>query len=296
MPKAIRSRADITSKRKHNVMTVPQVTRIQAGETEISGEDIFASLHRRGQLLPLFRGVAIEALIVAAAGRAGLTVSDQELQAASEQFRRKLGLQSAEKTRDWLADERLSVEQFERRIELDVLTEKFRDYLLAEFGERHYQLNARAMAPVKLRRITQSSLSEARELFVQIQEEGADFAELARRLCQDPHARQTGGDLGVLLRQQLRTEIGDTIFSTKEGAITRPMHGPDGYEIYLVEQFPTPTFDDMTQAAVREELFRNFISLQLREVVFTGPHFSASTDIHFAANAQSGTAVPTSHL
>jgi parvulin-like peptidyl-prolyl isomerase len=274
-------------------MTVPQVTRVQAGQIEISGEDVFASLHRRGQLLPVFRGVAIEAMMEAAARTAGLNVSDQELQAASDQYRRELGLQSAEKTRDWLAEERLSVEQFERRIELDVLTEKFKDYLLAEFGERHYQLNAGSLAPVKLRRIIQPSLSQARELFVQLHEEGADFAELARKYCLDPHARQTSGDLGMLLRKQLRTEIADAVFSTKEGSVTAPVHGPDWYEVYLVEQFPTSTFDDLTQAAVRDDLFQTFISLNLRDINISSPHFAPFDTEPVSANAKPRSSVST---
>lgn len=277
-------------------MIQSQASQIQTGEIQLSGEDIFASLHRRGQLLPLFRGAAIEAIIDNAARNSGLTVSDQELQNSSEQLRRQLGLVSADKTLEWLSEERLSVEQFERRVELDVITEKFKDHLLARYGAQHYLTTADNWAPVKLRRVIVSSLNEARELYVQIQEEGADFEELAGKYSLDPHARQTRGDMGILLRKQLRPEMGDAIFSTREGAITAPAHGPDGYEIYLVEQFPTPAFDALTQAEVREGLFRNFISLKLRDVKMSGPHFSAPINESVSTNAESGSSVQTTDL
>ncbi len=279
-----------------NIMIHFETTQIDTPEVRLSGEDIFASLHRRGHLLPLFRGVAMEAIIEHAARNAGLSVSDQELQKASEQLRRQLGLQSAEKTRDWLHEERLSVEQFELRVEQDLLVEKLKDHLLARYGEQHFQTNPEAFSQVKLRRITVSSLNEARELFLQIQEEGGDFAELAGKLSLDSHARQTRGDLGILLNHNLRPEIRDTIFSTKKGSVTTPAHGPDGYEIYLVEEFPAPAFDTMTQAAIREELFRNFISLKLRDVKITSPHFPPLITESVTANAESGPSVSTSTL
>ena len=277
-------------------MTQSRTSQIDTPEVRLSSEDIFASLHRRGQLLPLFRGVAMEAIIKHAARNAGLTVSDQELQKASERLRRQLGLQSAEKTRDWLHEERLSVEQFELRVEQDLLVEKLKDHLLARFGEQHFQANAEAFSPVKLRRITVSSLNEARELFLQIQEEGGDFAELAGKFSLDSHARQTRGDLGILLKHNLRKEIRGVIFSTKQGSVTSPAHGPDGYEIYLVEEFPMPALDAMTQSAIREELFRNFISLKLRDVKITSPHFPPSVPKPATANAESGLSVSTSSL
>jgi len=276
---------------------IPQSTsQILVGGIQLSGEDVFASLHRRGQLLPLFRGVAIEAVIESSARHAGLTVSDQEVQNASEQLRRQLGLQSAEKTLAWLSEERLSVTQFENRVELDVLIEKLKDHLLARFGQQHYATNTDNWAPVKLRRLTVSSLNEAREFYVQIQEEGADFAELASKYSLDSHTRQIRGDLGILLKKHLRPEIRDSIFLTKPGTVTKPMHGPEGYEIYLVEEFPTPVFDAMTEAAVREELFRNFISLNLRDVKIMSPHFSTSLNDSVSAHAEPGSSVPTSDL
>lgn len=277
-------------------MTTQPTSQILIGQIQLSGENVFASLHRRGQLLPLFRGVAIEAVIESSARNAGLTVSDQEVQKASEQLRRQLGLQSAEKTLGWLAEERLSVAQFESRVELDVLTEKLKDHLLARYGQPHYATNADDWAPVKLRRLTVSSLNEARELYVQIQEEGADFADLAGKYSLDSHARQIRGDLGILLKKHLRPEIRDAIFSTKPGTATEPAHGPEGYEIYLVEEFPTPAFDAMTQAAVREELFRNFISVNLREVKIISPHLSSSINDFVSANAEPGSSVSTSDL
>lgn len=277
-------------------MTHFQTSQIDTPEVQLSSEDIFASLHRRGQLLPLFRGVAMEAIIEHAARNAGLTVSDQELQKVSELLRRQLGLQSAEKTRDWLHEERLSVEQFERRVEQDILVEKLKDHLLARYGEQHFQTNAEAFSPVKLRRITVSSLNEARELFVQIEEEGGDFAELAGKFSLESHARQTRGDLGILLKQNLRQELRDAIFSTKQGAVTSPVHGPDGYEIYQVEEFPAPAFNAMTQTAIREELFRNFISLKFRDIKITSPHFPPLLTESVNANAESGPSVSTSTL
>ncbi len=49
--------------------------------------------------------------------RAGWTVSTAELQAAADAFRRRLGLESAERTREWLAAQGLSLREFEAALE-----------------------------------------------------------------------------------------------------------------------------------------------------------------------------------
>jgi predicted double-glycine peptidase len=60
-----------------------------------------------------------------AAHEAGLSVSDGELQQAADHFRQSHGLTSAERTRQWLAREGLTVDEFEAGLERDLLLAKF---------------------------------------------------------------------------------------------------------------------------------------------------------------------------
>lgn len=213
----------------------------------------------------------MEALVEASAMECGLTVSDQELQLAADQFRMRRGLSSAEKTQQWLSREKLSLEQFERRIELDTLKEKFQDDLYSRLGEEFFRVNAERYSRVRLRRLVVASQNQARELMLQIQDEGASFVSLAARHSLDVQDRRSSGDLGVLLRRQLRPDVADAVFSGKPGDVAGPVHGPLGFELYLVEDILPPDLNPATCAAIREELFRRFVASQLAEVSFADP-------------------------
>jgi hypothetical protein len=68
-------------------------------------------------------------LVARQATEAGLTVTDAELQAAADAFRRLHGLTSAAATTAWLSHQGRTLEDFEQSLEADLLTEKLKEYL-----------------------------------------------------------------------------------------------------------------------------------------------------------------------
>src|SRR5262245_41056765 len=73
---------------------------------------------------------AIEDAVVAEVARAeGITVSDEELQAAADSFRQARGLQKASRTQSWLAERRLSVEDLQAFVERPLLRRKVAEHL-----------------------------------------------------------------------------------------------------------------------------------------------------------------------
>ncbi|HIC35510.1 MAG TPA: peptidylprolyl isomerase, partial [Gammaproteobacteria bacterium] len=62
----------------------------------------------------------------------GITVSDEDLQAAADDFRRKKTLISAQETFDWLADNGLSMDEFERKLEGDIVLERIMGQVASE--------------------------------------------------------------------------------------------------------------------------------------------------------------------
>ena len=65
---------------------------------------------------------------------------------------------------------------------------------------------------------------------------GEPFAEIARRLSENPTSAPNGGDIGVFRKGQLKKEMEDEVFSNAEGYITDLITIPNGLLILKVDQ------------------------------------------------------------
>ena len=65
---------------------------------------------------------------------------------------------------------------------------------------------------------------------------GADFAEMARELSQDPGSAQEGGMLPWLSKGQLLKEFEEVALTMKAGEMSRPVLTPVGYHIILMSE------------------------------------------------------------
>ncbi len=81
---------------------------------------------------------------------------------------------------------------------------------------------------------------------------GADFAEVARELSDDPGSRSQGGDLGFFSRGQMVGAFEDAAFSREPGAVGELVESEYGYHVLRVEEHRAAqqrSFED-----VREEI------------------------------------------
>jgi peptidyl-prolyl cis-trans isomerase SurA len=65
---------------------------------------------------------------------------------------------------------------------------------------------------------------------------GADFAELAKKVSQDPGSAARGGLVGTFARQQMVKEFEDAAFALKAGEMSKPVLSPFGWHIILVKE------------------------------------------------------------
>lgn len=65
---------------------------------------------------------------------------------------------------------------------------------------------------------------------------GADFAELAKQVSQDPGSAVRGGDLGFFSRHQMVKEFEDEAFALQPGQMSKPFQSPFGWHIVLVKE------------------------------------------------------------
>lgn len=123
---------------------------------------------------------------------------------------------------------------------------------------------------VRLRQILTEDRAAA-ELALRQIAAGADFAELARRLSQDPSAA-TGGYQGELSRDNLPPAFADVIFSLKPGEVSRVVPAEYGFHVFQVlEHVPAGTVPlEEARGEVRERLRQERADRLLAELVREG--------------------------
>ncbi|MFQ5536082.1 MAG: peptidylprolyl isomerase [Gemmatimonadota bacterium] len=89
-------------------------------------------------------------------------------------------------------------------------------------------------------------------------ENGASFADLARRYSQDPGSAPQGGDLGFFGRGDMVRPFEEAVFALEPGEVSGIVESPFGLHLIKLEERQVPGFEDM------KEEFRN--SLKTRRI------------------------------
>ena len=123
------------------------------------------------------------------------------------------------------------------------------DQEIAAWYEAHRQEFVRPER-VRLRQILTEDRASAERALQEIAA-GGDFAELARRLSQDPSAA-TGGYQGELSRENLPPAFADVIFALKPGEVSKVVPAEYGFHVFQVlEHVPAGA---VPLAEAREEI------------------------------------------
>ncbi len=100
-----------------------------SNEIEISVAEVVDYLRITGGFAPALRAVVARKVTEKAARKAGLKVSNAELQKAADAFRVANGLHRASDTDEWLKANGVTLDAFEEFLETSLLVNKFKDGL-----------------------------------------------------------------------------------------------------------------------------------------------------------------------
>ncbi|MDJ0741832.1 MAG: peptidylprolyl isomerase [Xenococcaceae cyanobacterium MO_167.B27] len=202
-----------------------------------------------------------EAFIVKLCQHFDIQVSDEEWQAAGDAFRLEHKLLGVKETTDWLARQRITVEDWSEGIRLRLLTKKLKEYLFGANVDMHYISNREHYKRVALSQILVLDLATASEVMRSLSEEKTSFCALALEYSKGKQSHTNGGFLGILYASQLAPEMASAITDAPVGAVIGPIQTELGYHIIRVEKwFPT----EMSES-VREEILNTLWRVWLRE-------------------------------
>jgi parvulin-like peptidyl-prolyl isomerase len=177
-----------------------------------------------------------------------------------------------------------TLESFKRElrqaVELHLQTERLRDLVvgpiepteqeLSAYLEEHredYDTPEEVHARHILIRVpegaSEAEIAQAKKQIEDIKKElenGADFAELAKKYSQDPGSAPNGGDLGFFRRGQMVREFEDAAFSLEPGQISDPVRTQFGFHLIKVEDKKPAEHPELAQ--IRERVLKDYIAAE----------------------------------
>jgi parvulin-like peptidyl-prolyl isomerase len=177
-----------------------------------------------------------------------------------------------------------TLESFKRElrqaVELHLQTERLRDLVvgpiepteqeLSAYLEEHredYDTPEEVHARHILIRVpegaSEAEIAQAKKQIEDIKKElenGADFAELAKKYSQDPGSAPNGGDLGFFRRGQMVKEFEDAAFSLEPGQISDPVRTQFGFHLIKVEEKKPAQHPELAQ--IRERVLKDYIAAE----------------------------------
>lgn len=191
------------------------------------------------------------AIVEQAAARAGLTVSEADVQAEIDRVQQSLG--SPETYAAWLAANFYTEETFREAVRRDLLRARMAAQATASVGEATEQVRAQVIL------VNDEAL--ARRLLEQIRA-GADFSALAVANSLDLSTRVAGGDLGWFPRGWLTMpEVEQAAFSLQPGMTSDVIATSLGfYLVKVLERDPVRALSPEARRALQARTYENWLA------------------------------------
>jgi len=199
-----------------------------------------------------------DTLILAVCEQLGITLTDEELQAAGDAFRLEHKLLGASETLAWLGKQRIRVEDWSQGIRVSLLRQKLKEHLFGETVDSHYMTNRDDYRRVALSQILVRDLTEALKIAQALRVENASFCALALEHSRGKQSQQNAGFVGVRFLAELLPEIAKAVVEAKEGEVVGPIQTKLGYHVLRVEKWLGAELNEVRES-VLESLFQGWL-------------------------------------
>lgn len=133
-----------------------------------------------------------------------------------------------------------------------------------EVRARHILVKVEQGAPEEEVAAAREKIRAIRERLVQ----GADFAEVAREVSEDPGSQERGGDLGFFPRDRMLPAFEQAAFSLEPGVLSEPVRSGFGFHLIRVEEKRAARvvpFDEASRQVARDLVARDRARRAARE-------------------------------
>ena len=222
-----------------------------------------------GQFEALLEQFVRDRLAALGARKAGIQVTEAEIQERSDQFRRVRGLHRASDTNKYLDAMRVSVEEFEGFITNSLYQEKMMRKVCSDQAvQGYFKLHSPKFDSIEVSHIVLDSEAKAREMIAVLRDDPDSFEEMAREHS-IADTREKGGLIGKLLRGSMRADVEAKVFNAAAGDLLGPFTSGDrtAFEIFRVNAKHPARLDEDTATEVRRLLSEDWLRARAQEHV-----------------------------
>ncbi|PYI55040.1 foldase protein PrsA [Paenibacillus flagellatus] len=208
-----------------------------------------------------------EELVKQEADKAGITVTDADLDAEIASFKKQFS--SDEEFQMMLMQYGMTQDDLKKQMPMQVRLKKLLESktdVTDEEIQKYYDENKEAMSTpeqVKASHILVATKEESEAILTQLKA-GADFAQLAKEKSTDTGSKDKGGDLDYFPRGAMVKEFEDAAFALNVGEMSGVVQSEHGFHIIKVtdkKAAATPTLDEK-KADIKETL----VSQEIQEL------------------------------
>ena len=240
---------------------------VRIDDEVVSVEDFIRILKLTGQFEGLAEEIVRDKVTVHAAKKQGIRVTDEEVQARADQFRRAHGLHRAADTNRYLDALGVSLDEFEAFIVDGLYHEKMMAEVCSPKAvEGYFKLNSPKFDSIEVSHIVLDSEGKAKEMISVLRDDPDSFAEMAREHS-IADTRELGGVIGKVLRGSLKTDVEAKVFNAAVGDLLGPFPSSDRsfFEIFKVTAKNMAVLNEDIASEVRRLLREEWLVARAQE-------------------------------
>lgn len=218
----------------------------------ITDEQILSCLRKSCQMAEVYAQAEKDVRVLAMCERFEIMVSDEELQVAGDVFRTENRLTGAAETMGWLAQQRMSVEDWSEGIRLKLMMEKLHEHMFGALVDSHYMNNREDYQRVALSQILVQDASEAARMMKVLERDKSAFCRLALETSKGRQSKAQGGFVGVRFLAELMPELTAVLKVAQEGDVVGPVQTQIGFHVLKVERWLPVDLSEVRQAVIEK--------------------------------------------
>jgi peptidylprolyl isomerase len=233
----------------------------------INTDEFIRYLKLSGQFVSLVDRMVGQRLAVHSARNQGLRVTNEEVQARGDQFRRLHGLHRASDANRYLDSLHVSLDEFEAFLVDGLYQDKVMGQVCGdEAVQTCFHLNSPRFDSVDLSHMVLDGEGKAKEMIALLSDDPDCFEDMAREHSRAA-SREQGGRIGKVLRGSLRTDVEAKVFHASIGKVVGPFVSTDRstFEIFRVNARHPARLDEPTRADVRRRLHDDWLKARAQE-------------------------------
>ena len=218
--------------------------RIVYSNDTITPEEVISFLTLTGQSDAIFSEIIKNKEVIKKANELKIEVSDDQLQQFADKFRALRGLHSAEDMINFLKNTGLKEDDFETFCESSFLAASLKEHLAD-------------CARISIIVVNDENL--AKEIIIQVTEDGEDFHDLARKHSLDEATKYSGGFVGMISRRVFTPEVSTKVFSASTDDLLGPFEKDGLFQLILIEEVIRAKLEGGIKEAITERIFREWL-------------------------------------